>query len=286
VVSRNKILPLGFLLILASLPLAGVPARADDDAIAVDSGDNEAATAEDDVALGELGSSEDDEQVPRQRRVARQAPAAAPRVVTDSSVRTALVHRFSSEFSAEIYSRGAASGVTDPLTTRGSRVAAGIIGNRSFGSLVWSSGVEVSQHYRDFFDQQTFSTTEFSTALARAVKLGGPLSVTPRVAVDYSLASDTRFSRVKFEWMAPLTYKVSKQLDLIFTPRLDWQVYTDRPDNRRDVTGYFGLGLKYEVAKGVSLAAAVGYETRSSNTPRADFVRWKLAPQLSLRKEL
>ena len=128
---------------------------------------------------------------------------------------------------------------------------------------------------------------ELTTAPARVIKINASgWAVTPRVSFGYRWASDLRFERAKTEFMAPLTYKISKKIELTLTPRIDWQVYTERPDHRRDVTEYIAAGVKYDVAAGANITGSIGYETRSSNVVRFDFSRWKLVPQLTLRKEI
>ena len=260
---------LGIIWFLNSL-LVGA-ARADEDA--ADADDNS------DIETGELGSIDDDVNV-----ASRRAP---PRVVVDPSIRTAFAHKFSNVFSAEIYGRGEIGTVLHPMETRTASVAAGVITNINLGFVVWSNSFQATQHYRDFYDRLNYDGYELTTAMARAIKINASAwTITPRVSLGYRWASDPRFERVKTEFMAPLTYKISKKVELSLTPKIDWQVYTERPDNRRDVTGYVAAGVKYELATGANITGSIGYETRSSNIARFDFSRWKLAPQLSLRKEI
>lgn len=235
-----------------------------------------------DIAAGEMGSEEDDTPVPTRRR----AGASVPRFVLDPSARVAVAHKFSKLFSAELYGRAQLGAVTDPLETRASKTAGGLILNTSLDGFVWSNSVELAQHQHDFFGPLTYDSYEPTTALARPVKFSeSGWSLTPRISYGYLWATDNRFARSKTELMTPVTYKLTRQLDLTFTPRVDYQVYTQRPDGRRDWTGYFALGFKYDIVKGINVATALGYETRSSNVPRIGYARWKLAPSLNLRAE-
>lgn len=256
--------------------------KADDDA-----GGDEA--VESDIEIGELGSLEDDVVVSTRRGRRGGASRSVPRFVIDPSVRTALSHRFDKQFSGEVYARGQLGTVTGPWSTRSSVAAIGAILNTRLGEWVWTNAFEASQHYRDFYDWRTYEGYEPTTALARSIPLGSlggaPVNITPRLAVGYRMTTDTRYQRLKAEFMAPITVKLSKQLDFVITPRIDRESYTERSDHREDLTGYIAGALKYEVAKGVSVTGTIGYETRHSTTRGFSFARWKLAPQLSLRSE-
>lgn len=247
--------------------------------------DETEAASEDDVEVGELGSLDDDADVPSTRR-ARGTPRAAPRFVIDPSARVAAAHRFSKDFSGEIYARGQLGAIAEPLTTRSSVAAAGAILNKSIEGFVWSNSIENAQRYRDFYDRHTFGANELTTALARSFKLSDPAwTVTPRVSFGYRWASDDRFERSKIELMAPIGYKIGDKTELSLMSRVDWETYTRRPDGRRDVTGYVGAGVKQALTRGVNLNVSLGYESRSSNVPNFSFTRLKLAPQLNLRAE-
>lgn len=216
----------------------------------------------------------------------RGAPVAAPKFVLDPSVRVAAVHRFAKDLSAELYARAQLSAVTDPLTTRSSKAVAGIIANRTFGSFVWSNNVEVVQQQRDFYDRLTYDGYDLTTALARPTKFGDSgWSMTPRLAIGQLWATNDRSSRLKTEVMAPVTYKLSKHVDAVFTPRVDWQMHPRWPGGRRDTTTYLAAGLKCELGAGVTAAVTIGYETRKSTVAQLDYSGWKLAPQLNLRRE-
>lgn len=275
-----RVLPLMIAAALTFSAGAVMPARSDDAAVS----DDDSST--DDIALGEIGSDEDEIAIPSGRRRGV-AARSTPRLTAGPSIRFALAHRFAPDLSAELYGRGQIGAVAERWTARSSVVAGGLIVNKSFGALVWSNSIEVAQHYRDFYDRRTYDGYELTSALAGVVKLGDlPLSITPRVAESYLWATENRVQRWKTELSAAVTYKVTKQFDLILTPKLEYESYDSRPDERRDVTGYLGLGFKYEVAKGATLGAAIGYESRGSNLAQTGFTRWKLSPQISLRKEL
>lgn len=202
-------------------------------------------------------------------------------------MRIASAHRFAPDLSAELYGRAQVGAVSEPWTSRRSLVAGGLIVNKSFSALVWSNSLEAADHYRDFYDRHSYQGYELTTALARVVKLGDlPLSITPRLAVGYLWATNTRNQRWKTEASTAITYKVTKQFDLILTPKLEFETYDSRSDDRRDVTGYLGVGFKYEIAKGATIGPSIGYESRDSNVSPTGFTRWKLSPQINLRKEL
>jgi hypothetical protein len=244
----------------------------------------EASFEDDDIAAGELGSTEDDAPVPSRR--ARGAPRSPPRFVVDPSSRFAIAHRFAKDLSAEIYTRGQLGAVADPLSTRSSTAASGIIVNKSFGSLVWSNSYEHALHSRDFYGPNTSNTNEVATAFARPFKLwNASWSVTPRVAFAYRWTDNTRFDHSKIELMAPISYKLTDKTELTVMPRVDWQSYTKRDDGRRDWTGYIAAGVKQTLGKGLALAVSLGYESRSSNVGQFSHTRLKLAPQLNLRAE-
>jgi hypothetical protein len=279
----------------AAVLLAGVwnwnavgVARAQDDTSHDESAQERQAAQPDDedVEAGELGTLDDDANAPAPRRRRGSPRVSPPKFVLDASARGAIAYRFSKEFSAELFTRAQLGAITDPVTTRSSRVGGGLILNRSIEGFVWSNTIELSQHQRDFYRQLSYESYELTTAVARPIKFRtSGWSVIPRIAVGYLWATDRRADRTKTELMAPVSYQLTKQLDLTFTPRLDWQVYSDRPDGRRDWTGYLGVGFKYEWIKGINLAASIGYETRSSNVAQANVTAWKLAPQLNLKKE-
>lgn len=282
--SAYRVLPLLVAAVLTCSLCAVTPARADDDAALSDDDSN------DDIDFGEISTDGDDFDIPsgRRRGGGGAAGRGTPRFTTGPSVRLSVAHRFAPDLSAELYGRSQIGAVTEPSwSSRSGLVAAGAVINKSFGAFVWSNSVETSQNYRDFYDGQTHTAWEVTSALGRVIKLGdSPLSITPRIGTGYLWASSIRLQRWKTELSVPLTYKVTKQFDLILTPKLEYETYDSRPDNRRDVTGYLGLGFKYEVVKGMTLSAAIGYESRESSVPRSSMTRWKLSPQISLRKEL
>jgi hypothetical protein len=269
----------GFFLLTLLCLLAHADGRA-----SADETEFEASFEDEDIAAGELGSTEDDAPV-RSRRV-RGQPRSPPRFVVDPSSRFAIAHRFAKDLSAEIYTRGQLGAVTDPLSTRSSTAALGIIVNKSFGGLVWSNSYEHALHFRDFYGPQSSTTDEVATALARPIKFGNsPWSVTPRVAVAYRFTDNTRSEHSKIELMAPIGYKLTDKTELTLTPRVDLQSYTKRDDGRRDVTGYIAVGVKHSLGKGLVMGLSLGYESRSSNVGSFNHTRLKLAPQLNLRAE-
>ena len=252
------------------------PAYADDD--------EETASSEDtDIAAGELGSLEDDAPVPSRR--ARGQPRSSPRFVVDPSARFSIAHRFAKDLSAEVYTRGQLGAVADPLSTRSSTAASGIIVNKSFGSLVWSNSYEHALHFRDFYAVSGNTTNEAATALAYPYKLSTAWTVTPRISFGYRWADNARSERSKIEVMAPIAYKLTEKTELTLTPRVDLQDYARRDDGRRDWTGYVAAGVKQTLGKGLALAVSLGYESRSSNVGQYSHTRLKLAPQLNLRAE-
>jgi hypothetical protein len=242
-------------------------------------------SADDEVAAGELGSLEDDAPVPSGRR-ARGTPPAAPRFVIDPSARIAAVHHFTKDFSAEVYARGQLGANSDPLTTRSTVAASGLILNNSFNGLVWSNSIESGAHYHDFYDRRSFNANELTTAFSRPIKLSDPAwTVTPRVSIGYRWTDNDRFEHSKIELMAPVSYKISDKTELSLMSRIDWQTYTRRADGRRDMTGYVAAGVKQAITKTLSANISLGYETRASNVSNSNHTRLKLAPQLNLRAE-
>lgn len=274
-----------FLTILSAIVLGhSHAARAQEDSHEDASSEETASSDDADIAAGELGSTEDDSPVPnrRVRGAPRQPP---PRFVVDPAARFAIAHRFSKDLSAEVYTRGKIGAVTDPFEARGSTFASGLIVNKTFGGLVWSNSFENALDYRDFYGPHTLTTNEATTALAYPYKLSSAWSVTPRVSFGYRWAEVSRSERYKVEAMAPIAYKLSEKTELSLTPRVDFQDYTKRSDGRRDVTGYIAAGVKQTLGKGLSLAVALGYESRSSNIGQVNYTRLKLAPQINLRAE-
>jgi hypothetical protein len=271
------------LTILALLALGHSPSAYADDESDDASPDDVASSDDADIAAGELGSLEDDAPVPSRR--ARGQPRSSPKFVVDPSSRFAVAHRFAKDLSAEIYTRGQLGAVADPLSTRSSAFASGLIVNKSFGSLVWSNSFEHALHFRDFYGPNTSTVNEFATALAHPFKLSSKWTITPRIAVAYRLADNSRFEHSKIELMAPVGYKLTDKTELTLTPRVDLSSYTKRDDGRRDWTGYVAAGVKQTLGKGFTLAVALGYESRSSSVGQFSHTRLKLAPQLNLRAE-
>lgn len=253
-------------------------------ACADEAGTDVAGPDDDDIAAGELGSTEDDAPVPSRR--VRGAPRSPPRFVVDPSSRFAIAHRFTKDLSAEIYTRGQIGAVTDPVEARSSTAATGLIINKSFGNVVWSNSYEHALHFRDFYGPQASSHEEVATALARPMPLwNSAWSITPRMSVTYRWTDNSRADHLKFEVMGPISYKVSANTELSLMPRVDLQAYTQRDDNRRDWTGYVAAGIKQTIGKGLSANLSLGYESRKSNVGAFNHTRLKLAPQLNLRAE-
>jgi hypothetical protein len=266
------------------LALLGLLVHAAPRAAYADETETEASSEDDDVAVGELGSTEDDQAVPT-RRVRGAPRSPPPKFVVDPSARFAIAHRFAKDLSAEIYTRGRIGAVTDPLEARGSTFASGLIVNKSFGGLIWSNSYEHALDFRDFFGLNTANTDELATALAYQYKLSGGWTVTPRVSFGYRWADVGRAERYKIEAMAPIAYKLTEKTELTLTPRVDLQEYTRRDDGRRDWTGNIAAGVKQTVGKGLTVAVALGYESRSSNVGQFNHTQLKLSPQINLRAE-
>jgi hypothetical protein len=277
-VRRSGLFLLTFFLLVHAQPRAAIADESEDA-----SSDDVASSEDADIAAGELGSLEDD--APVSSRRVRGQPRSSPKFVVDPSSRFAIAHRFSKDLSAEVYTRGQLGAVADPLTTRSSTAASGLIVNKSFGSLVWSNSFEHALHFRDFYGPNTSTSNEFTTALAQPFKLSGAWTITPRVAVAYRLTDNSRSEHSKIELMAPLGYKLTEKTELTLTPRVDLSSYTKRDDGRRDWTGYIAAGVKQTLGKGFTLAVALGYESRSSSVGQFNHTRLKLAPQINLRAE-
>jgi hypothetical protein len=275
-VRRSGFFLLTFFLLVHAQPCAAIADESKD-------GDEVASAEDDDIAAGELGSLEDDAPVPSRR--VRGQPRSTPKFVVDPSARFAIAHRFAKDLSAEVYTRGQLGAIADPLSTRSSTAASGLIVNKSFGSLVWSNSYEHALHFRDFYGPQTSNTNEFATALAHPFKLSSVWTITPRVAVAYRLTDNSRSEHSKIELMAPLGYKLTDKTELTLTPRVDLSSYTKRDDGRRDWTGYIAAGVKQTLGKGLNVNLSLGYESRSSNVGQYNHTRLKLAPQINLRAE-
>jgi hypothetical protein len=194
-------------------------------------------------------------------------------------------HAFDPNFSLEVFVRGQQNVLDNPLSLRTTFLSGGLQSAYKVGATTWYVTLEARQVYSQFYDHTVRTEYLPRTMLQQEINLGSSgFAVTPAAETGYQTSDDSQQDRWKFKAYLPLSYKLSKSLILFpFYPQLAFQSFTHRTDGRQDWTLTLLGGIRYFFTPSSYVETDFGYENRWSNVGSAEFSRWKLLPQLSLR---
>jgi hypothetical protein len=190
-------------------------------------------------------------------------------------------------FSLEAFVRDQQGILDNPLSLRSSQVSGGLDTAYRFGATTWMVSFQTGEVFSQFYEHTVRTNYQLRTTLQQQIDLGDTdWAIVPRVQAGYQWSSDPTQQRWKFQATVPVSYAISDTLILLpLMPKLSYQPYTDRPDNRADWTLNVSAGIRWVFAKPSFVQASFGYENRWSNVPNAEFSRWVLTPKLNLRVE-
>jgi len=188
------------------------------------------------------------------------------------------------DLTLEVFARAEQLALDNPLAWRSSIVLGGVETAYKFGATTWFVTLESGRAYSQLYNYSNGTETKLLTTLQRQVKLGGGATIVPRLQVGYEWASDPMQQRWKVQVKAPVFYPITDTVLLIpVDPKLNYFTYTDRPDQRADLTMNISAGVRWMITPTSFLQAEFGFENRWSNVRSVEFSRWLLAPEVNLR---
>ncbi len=123
-------------------------------------------------------------------------------------------------------------------------------------------------------DVQVSTTRDFSY---------GFLTVSPTAQFQYRFADVPEARRYRLDLVLPVEIKISSRWSLVSAPFLEAYWYTDGlNEGRQDLIYSASLGLRYSIAKNMSLTTGVNYEWRTSNVPLRQYRDLEIGPRLDL----
>lgn len=190
-------------------------------------------------------------------------------------------------FSVEAFVRDQQGVLDNPLSLRSSQVSGGLDTAYRLGGFTWTVTLQAGDVFSGFYEHSTRTYQELKTTVQQVIELGDTdWAITPKLQAGYVWSSDRQQQRWKFQTTTTLAYAVTDTVILLpMLPKLSYQPYTSRTDNRADWTLNVSAGIRWVFAKPSFLEATFGYENRWSNVPNAEFSRWVLTPKLNLRIE-
>ena len=199
--------------------------------------------------------------------------------------RLGLRHAVTPDFSVEAFGRSEQYALDNPLSSRSSIVIGGLETAYKFGATTWMVTFETGEAFTRFFEHTNVTEYKLFTTLQRQIKLGNSaLSIAPRVEAGYEWSSDLQQQRWKIQVKSPLLYQISDAVILMpLIPKLTYYPYTDRPDNRADLTMNISAGARWLITPSAFLQAEFGFENRWSNIRSVEYSRWLLTPEINLR---
>ena len=200
-------------------------------------------------------------------------------------VRFGLRHAFDKDLSLEIFVRDRQIALDNPLALRASAVSGGVEMVRKFGATTWMVTFETGEAFSRFYQHTTRTAYDLHTTLQHQFKFGGTaVSITPRVELGQQWSDNAKEQRWKFVLKAPVAYQLSDTLVLLpLIPKLTYEPYPDRADNRTDWTMNISAGIRWFMTPTAYVETEFGFENRWSNVHNDQYSRWVLAPKINLR---
>jgi hypothetical protein len=272
-----KNIPLVLTVLLATLPMLKI-AHAQESEVS----SPEVTSAEDVLSdLADASEMADEEDEQDDQGNARPSPRRPSRLSVNSAVKVSVKKKISQDVALEVSGRIGYGGLEDPYRPRSSSASGGATISWKLGKYSFSTGFDGSNGYAEYFGRYNSNNFVVRQGVARSFAINGSWSVTPAAAVSYVFSTDTRQNRYKIDMAAPFSWKAgSLELQPIL-PRLSYQSYSNQ--DRRDWTTFLGSGFSWSATSAASLSASIGYEHRTSNSLKAQYTRWVLAPQLALK---
>ena len=209
-----------------------------------------------------------------------------PNFIVIPGVRFAARRQIDADTSVEAYVLTQLGLAGRPFVVGASGFSGGVSLSRSFGDFSWSGTLEATPSWDGLFHSYSSTGYELQSQISRTFTLDGtPWSVAPRLLVAYRFSTDSQKERSKVQIALPVFYRVDRQLDLVFVPRIDQRHVPHWTTTRNDVVANVAVGARYEIRRGVQVSAFLAYENRWSSAPEVRYSRWLIVPQLSFRAD-
>jgi hypothetical protein len=198
----------------------------------------------------------------------------------DVSVR--LDGRLSSDISYRLYGRSSFNAFAEEEA--GNETFALLGARLTRNILAWRTSVSYEHRYEfaGVYQQLLFVAEDVQLSTTRDFTYGF-LTVSPTVQFQYRFADVAEARRYRLDLVLPVEVKISSRWSLVSAPFLEAYWYTDGfNEGRQDLIYSASLGLKYSIAKNMSLTTGINYEWRTSNVPLRQFRDFEIGPRLDL----
>lgn len=134
--------------------------------------------------------------------------------------------------------------------------------------------------YDGIYRSVAFDADDVMGSIAKDFTLGNAV-ISPIVALNYRFSDLAEARRYRFDVIVPIEVKLSEKWSVTSTPFFEGFWFVDGLNNgRRDQIYSVSLGLKYNVARNISLTASGAYEIRTSNVPLRHYTDFTIGPKL------
>lgn len=213
-------------------------------------------------------------------------PGRPPNFIVIPGIRLAVRKQIDPDTAVETYVLTQLGLAGRPFVVGASGFSGGVSLSRNFGDVSWSATLEATPSWDGLFHSYSATGYELQSQISRTFTLDGtPWSVAPRLMVAYRFSTDSQKERSKIQLALPVFYRVDRQLDLVFVPRIDQRHVPHWTSARDDVVANVAIGARYEIRHGVQVSAFLAYENRWSSAPEVRYSRWLIVPQLSFRAD-
>lgn len=236
----------------------------------------DAASVLEDMALDHEEDEEDNAGVSPQKK--RRAPS---RLHINGAARAAVRVKLSNSVALEVYGRATASRLQTPSAPGSSSLGGGMALSLQLGKFAMSTSLDLTNAYADAFGDYRSDSYTLRQGIARSFKLTDQVAITPAIGGSYIFSKNTTQNRVKFDVAAPIGWRVGSVEWQPLIPKIAYQSYSNLP--RHDVTMSLGAGFRWDITKLTSFATSISFEQRESDSARARYSRWILAPQFGLK---
>jgi hypothetical protein len=187
-------------------------------------------------------------------------------------------------FEYSLYARGVTDAFlrvkegNDGLSIIGGNISKTILG---FDFLVTA---EKRWYYDGIFRTLSFIAYDYKGTISRKFTLLPGFTVEPGLMVGRRESETLTKRRYVYDLTFDFVLKVTDQISIVSAPEITVYDYTDGANaGRRDIISAAGLGVKYLIAKDVSLTISAGRGFRKSSFAGNDYRVWEFRPNLDFK---
>jgi len=203
-------------------------------------------------------------------------------VYVEPDVMLRLDGKLSSDISYRLYGRSSFNAFNDENFANETFALLGARLTKTLWDWRTSISYEHRFEYTGVYEELSFIANDLQISTTRDYSYG-PFTVSPTVQFGYRFADVAEARRYRLDLLLPIEAKLISRWSIVSTPMLEAYWFTGGlNDGRQDIVYSTSLGLRYSIARNMSLTTSAIYEWRTSNVPLRQYHDFEIGPRLDL----